>query len=289
MASPTPSQHGNHWTRLEVEAVVADYFQMLTFELSGQQYSKSVHRRGLITKLNDRSEGSVELKHQNISAVLIDLSAPWIVGYKPRKNYQRLLFDVVAERLEGDRGIDEVASAAVEQQAVTPIVESYVGFLVPAPHYKTIGEPAVATYKRRTVGVRRDYLGQEARNRSLGAAGEAVVVGYERHRLHELGAKRLVDRVEQVSITQGDGLGYDVLSFDPDGKERFIEVKTTAFGPEAPFYVTKTELELSKAAPDLFRLYRLFEFRHSPRMFEMTGVLGVHCGLEPISYLATFA
>lgn len=49
--------------------------------------------------------------------------------------------------------------------------------------------------------VKRDYLEREARNRSLGLAGELLVM---------------------------DGAGYDILSFDTDGRERFIEVKTRA-------------------------------------------------------------
>jgi hypothetical protein len=52
----------------------------------------------------------------------------------------------------------------------------------------------------------------------------------------------MADRVEHVSATRGDGFGYDVLSFEPDGRERFIEVKTTAFGAMVPFFVTRNEL-----------------------------------------------
>jgi hypothetical protein len=54
------------WSREEVEAAVADYLHMLTLELSGQAYNKSEHRRILQTKLRDRSDGSIERKHQNI-------------------------------------------------------------------------------------------------------------------------------------------------------------------------------------------------------------------------------
>ena len=51
-------------------------------------------------RLNNRSHGSVELKHQNISAVLIEMGMPYISGYKPRVNYQRsLLPAVVGEHL----------------------------------------------------------------------------------------------------------------------------------------------------------------------------------------------
>ncbi|MGE0082705.1 MAG: hypothetical protein AB7U81_15610, partial [Thiohalomonadaceae bacterium] len=59
-----------HWSDSEVEAAVEDYFRMLRLELSGQDYNKTEHRHALMEQLDHRSDGSVELKHQNISAVL---------------------------------------------------------------------------------------------------------------------------------------------------------------------------------------------------------------------------
>ena len=82
------------WSREEVEAIVADYLQMLTLELAGQSYGKTEHRKNLQSKLNDRSDGSIEFKHGNISAAMIDLGFPYIRGYKPRVNYQALLVDL---------------------------------------------------------------------------------------------------------------------------------------------------------------------------------------------------
>jgi len=66
------------WSRLEVELVVADYFAMLWKELAGQPVDKTAHRKALQPQLNGRSHGSIEFKHQNISAVLInfDQSGP---------------------------------------------------------------------------------------------------------------------------------------------------------------------------------------------------------------------
>ena len=83
------------WSPEEVEAIVADYLHMLMLELSGQTYSKTDHRRQLQTKLNSRSDGSIEFKHGNISAAMIDLGFPYIRGYKPRSNYQHQLTAVV--------------------------------------------------------------------------------------------------------------------------------------------------------------------------------------------------
>ncbi len=276
------------WSRLEVEAVVADYFQMLNLELTGQKYNKTEHRRLLLRRLDDRTEGSVELKHQNISAILVEVGSPWINGYKPMGNYQALLFESVSERLRSDAEFDVVATSAVERPAITPAVIDYSGLVVSAPAVRRIQESRNGTSRRPQVGVKRDYLGLEQRNRALGRAGETFIVQYEQQRLRTLGARKLADRVEHVAQTQGDGLGYDVLSYESSGKERMIEVKTTSFGLEAPFYVSRRELDMSKEQSDAFHLYRLFEFRQQPRMYVLRGPVDRHCVLDPVSYRARF-
>ena len=111
---------------------------------------------------------------------------------------------------------------------------------------------------------------------------------FEHWRLNALGAHKLADKVDHVSKSKGDGLGYDVLSFDADGKERFIEVKTTTFGQATPFFVSRGELALSKGAHEQFHLYRLFEFRKAPRLFDLKGSLDQHCVLNPVTYQASF-
>jgi hypothetical protein len=58
------------WSDIEVELIVVDYLSMLQMELAGQPFSKTEHRRKLHPLLNNRSDGSIEFKHQNISAVL---------------------------------------------------------------------------------------------------------------------------------------------------------------------------------------------------------------------------
>jgi hypothetical protein len=280
------------WSREEVEAIVADYFHMLTQELSGQTYSKAEHRRALQEKLRNRSEGSVGRKHSNISAVLVELGCPYISGYKPLANYQQLLFEVIEARLVGDRAFDQSALAATELPAATPLQADLSVVVADAPKLVAGIEEKRDTRLRQRgarTGVVRDYLAREARNRSLGSAGEAFIVAYERYRLHSSGASRLSDRVEHVAATKGDGLGFDVLSFELDGAERFIEVKTTAFGRETPFFVSRGELRFSQEAGDQFHLYRLFEFRRSPRFFDLQGSVQANCILDPVSYLARFS
>ena len=96
----------------EVADIVSDYFHMLTLELAGQNVNKTAHRRALMQRLSGRPDGSVERKHQNISAILIELGCPYIGGYKPLPNYQRLLREAVIAHMSGDRSFDATALSA---------------------------------------------------------------------------------------------------------------------------------------------------------------------------------
>ena len=94
--------------------------------------------------------------------------------------------------------------------------------------------------------------------------------------------------VRHVIGLNGDGLGYDALSVDASGKERFIEVKTTSYGKETPFFISRNEVEFSRANDAHFHFYRLFEFRKSPRLFDLAGPVERNCLLNPISYVGRF-
>ena len=276
------------WNRHEIEVTVADYFHMLTLELSGQTYNKSAHRKLLLQKLNGRTDSAVERKHQNISAILIEFGVPYISGYKPLGNYQALLREIVEERLRLDSQFEKTADIACSVPAVPPLLSEYSNLLVDPPKFNHAArEPEAGIY--RAVPQKRDYLAREARNASLGLAGEEFALQYEHFRLHSAGKKNLADRVEHVSKTKGDGAGYDILSFDVTGRERFIEVKTTAFGRETPFFISRGELSFAKTFEDGFHLYRLFDFRREPKLFDLPGSPEKHCNLNPISYICQFS
>jgi hypothetical protein len=272
------------WSRQEVEAAVADYLHMLTQGLAGQVYNKTTHRKALAAKLSGRSDGSIERKHQNTSAVLIELGCPYISGYKPLANYQQLLFEVVSDQLAQDKALDHVALSAVEQQFVAPLGGDLAHMLEDPPKLELHGDHL--HYRAPRVAVRRDYIAREAANRSLGAAGETLVIEYERDRLRRAGQRSLGERVEHVARDKGDGLGYDVLSYEVSGRERFIEVKTTSFGKNTPFYISRNEVEFSDEAGSQFQLYWIFEFRRQPRMFALNGPLKNRCALDPLTYIA---
>lgn len=273
------------WARSEVEATVASYFDMLRAELSGTPYSKTEHRRRLLPLLQNRSEQSVEFKHANVSAILIELGFPFISGYKPRSNYQGLLFEVVADRLAANAAIQRIAAADTEKIATVPTVDDILSALTEPPKpvvLKNRVAAPIANYSGAPV----NYLEREANNRSLGLAGEEFVINFERARLIRAGAENLASRIEHVSKVRGDAAGFDVLSFEPSGADRLIEVKTTKYGAHTPFFVSRNELEVSRARTNQYHLYRLFEFRARPHLFTLHGALSSTCTLDPTSYIA---
>jgi hypothetical protein len=271
------------WTREEVEATVADYMAMLADELAGRPYVKAEHRRRLMPLLRDRSQQSVEFKHANISAVLIDLGFPYISGYKPRGNYQRLLRDIVTDRLTEDRLIHQLAAADAAGVVPIPEVPDVLKVLTdpPKPLHRTSEAEALGT----ALGV--NYLEIEARNRALGLAGEQFVLLYERARLTAAGRESLADRIQHVSREVGDREGFDIRSFEANGSDRLIEVKTTKHGRDTPFFLSRNEVRVSQAHSASYNLYRLFEFKAEPRMFTLKGALSSTCVLDPISYIAS--
>jgi len=278
---------GRPWSRREVDAVVRVYLRMLRMQLLGQVLTKAEHNRELAEVLPSRNLHSIEYKHRNISAVLVEAGYPVLIGYKPLPNVQAILYGAVAEALSADSVLDDAALRQVETPAEVPPLSDFDSFVVPPP------TPA-ATHARETrpawsdvVLVQRDYLAREARNRSLGFAGELLVMEYESRRLHQAGAKTLAARIDHVSQTKGDGAGYDILSFEADGRERFVEVKTTAYVAETPFFVSQNEVNFSGAKAAQFQLYRLFSFRQSPRLFIVPGALTSSFQLDPISYRAS--
>ncbi len=101
---------------------------------------------------------------------------------------------------------------------------------------------------------------QDARNRTLGLAGEHAVIAEEQRRLRSEGREDLAAAIRHVSVSEGDGAGYDVFSFGPDGSSRHIEVKTTRGGAESDFYISANEVEFSKRHSDSYRLYRVYGF-----------------------------
>lgn len=278
---------GNGWDWIECELIAQTYFSMLEKELRGERYNKAAFRRELQPKLNDRSEASIEFKHQNISAILVELGFPYISGYKPALNYQGQLKEVVEAYLiskyqdlvtESERFID---SPTDEAESV-----DWLSILEEPPELTDLPAPSeVRDFNPRQY----NFAERESNNRRLGDLGESFILDFERHRMRAAGREDLVDEIVWTSKEKGDGAGYDIRSFRPEkDTELFIEVKTTNSGKYQPFYVSDNELAFSNQNAPNYSLYRLYQFRSSPKMFTLYGKLGEHVHLFPQSYKASF-
>lgn len=276
---------GEDWSQAEVEATVRDYFEMLRAEAAGVAYNKSEHNHALRRLLNGRSKSSVELKHQNISAVLDALGLPYINGYKPRGNSQLLLRkSVQAYVLKHQQAVGAIVDALEEVKL--PSKKTYLAALVEAPK-REVFVPS-ATKVRERMPRKLDFAARDEANRKLGRAGEQWVIEFEQQRLSAAGHPELFQRLDWVSDTQGDGAGFDILSFEDEKQHRFIEVKTTNGGVGSSFLVSHNELEFSKEVGEQFYLYRVFQFRQGPRLFTLSGDLAQHVHLKPTDYRASF-
>lgn len=276
------------WTLAEVEAIVPDYFAMLEADLQGKVYSKAEHNRRLQQRIG-RTKGSIEFKHQNISAILINFRQPFIPGYLPRQNYQQLLERVVLEWLAGHpdffKSLADGPILAPRARPVVPHVRP--SDLIESPPDTGPERAAAAGDDLRVRFYNTDFVRRDAENRRLGRLGEEWVLDFERRRLHDE-AKRpdLAKRVEWIADTRGDGAGYDIASFDADESPRLIEVKTTGLGKQFPFIVTSNEVRVSKREAERFHLYRVFEFARAPRLYVLHGDLSETCRLEATQFRA---
>jgi hypothetical protein len=270
---------GTHWQDDELDAIVADYFDMLTADLAGRPYVKSRHSEALMARIG-RTHRSVEFKHQNISAVLDELGLPWIPGYKPKRNYQNAIFDAIDRHLTRHPDLLE----PVPKSPPAPPEPGQV-FVAPPP-LAAVHDPMPEALRRL---VRKfDPVARDHRNRSLGKAGEEFVVELERRQL--IGADRLdlARKVRWVSVEDGDGAGYDVLSFDAAGRERLLEVKTTNGSARTPFFLTRNERAVATERPADWRIYRVHLFAKEARIFTIAPPLESAVNLRPEIWRASF-
>jgi len=73
-------------------------------------------------------------------------------------------------------------------------------------------------------------------NKKIDDLGQISVMQYEQERLRVLVINK---KPLHKAIKEGDGLGYDMLSYNDAGQEIYIEVKTTIGRMDAPFFITK--------------------------------------------------
>lgn len=122
-----------------------------------------------------------------------------------------------------------------------------------------------------------------------GMRGEEIVLEKEKDHLVAINRRDLADKVSHVSKEEGDGKGYDILSFFPDGNEKYIEVKSTIHADGNSFYLSKNELEFLKRNEYFAYVYKVFNVNEVDdiphlKVYEAAEVLKLS-QMIPVQYL----
>lgn len=271
---------GQPWSPHENDLIVAEYFAHLQLQLRGENPPKTERRRALAAVMGTgRSDKSIERKLQNVSAVLaLATGHPLINGYVPMANVQKDLYRAVEEYLQ--RCGDPLQQAPVSAGDVTEIQD-----------YEQLPELVLSRGDRQQSQrlIRKfDPAERDLRNRQIGLEGERRIFEFEKARLCRCNRPDLAERVVWVSRDQGDGAGFDILSFDLAGNERHLEVKATPGHSTTPFYLTRNELAYSNEERERFRLIRLYDLYQQPRAFELKPPLDGRLVLDSLVYRASF-
>ncbi|AYE33647.1 DUF3883 domain-containing protein [Clostridium septicum] len=152
-----------------------------------------------------------------------------------------------------------------------------------------IREPSV---KIKEKGRKINYDKKSRRNKKKGDIGEEAVVLLEKNKLMELGRVDLSEQVEWVSKEKGDGLGYDIISWnvkDGEWNKIYIEVKTTEDNINTPFDISDTEVRVSEMLAENYYIYRVLGIGSvisTIKYYTIKGSVKDNFNLIPILYKA---
>ncbi len=132
-----------------------------------------------------------------------------------------------------------------------------------------------------------DYSLQSKKFKKIGNRGEQIVVMAERQILIENGNPNLAKKVDQIS-KRDDSIGYDIKSYDNNGVEKYIEVKST-LKPVGfcNIFISANELQISKVK-DNYYFYIVYDVgSEKPKIWIIKGtnlLNDENVKLEPIQY-----
>lgn len=130
-----------------------------------------------------------------------------------------------------------------------------------------------------------DHKKKAAKNETVGALGEEFALRFEKWRLRD--HPTLAEKIVHVSKTD-DSKGYDILSFETNGDERFVEVKTTFGNVRTPFFISSAELAVAENIGKKYVILRVHELDADPKCFEIRAPFEGKLILSPTTYMATF-
>lgn len=136
----------------------------------------------------------------------------------------------------------------------------------------TFGRNAIPTKNYSFKGVTIDYDAEQKRNKKTGDDGEQLIIDYEKKILEAANLPDLASKVRKMK----DGKGFDIWSYELNGDDKFIEVKTTTGSVTRPFIMSDNEWEFMLRNDTKYHLYRIYEYDSSVnfgKMFCLRGSL----------------
>ena len=124
--------------------------------------------------------------------------------------------------------------------------------------------------------------------KDIGNKGEQYIIEYEIERLTQANKAELADKIKHISLVN-DAAGYDILSFNEDGSERYIEVKTTKGPIGTDFFISPGEIKFSKVNKEYY-IYRVFEFlseKMTGKIYIKKGDVENNFNLKPLQFKAS--
>ena len=116
-----------------------------------------------------------------------------------------------------------------------------------------------------------DYSEQSKNYKRIGDRGEQIVFQEERKSLIKKGKPDLAKKVDHISI-RDDLVGYDIISYDIDGNEILIEVKST-LKPVGMcnIFISENEIKIARTKKNYF-LYVVYEAgSKAPKIWKIKG------------------
>lgn len=133
-----------------------------------------------------------------------------------------------------------------------------------------------------------DFEEENKKHRRLGERGEKIVRNAERDSLKKMGRADLANRIRQIS-KDNTSAGYDILSFEEDGRKKYIEVKSTNNSPSSTlnFLITSNEWEKAEELKNYY-IYIVFNVKsEKPKIGKLRdpfSLQGKGLTLTPISF-----
>ena len=132
-----------------------------------------------------------------------------------------------------------------------------------------------------------DQIAKAKSSKAIGDAGELLVLAKEKQKLIEFGLEK-----DPLHIAlKDDNAGYDILSYDENGEEIYIEVKTTKGTVQTPFFISANEVAVSNDLSMRYFIYRLYEYdsvRNSAKYYVQQGPLVNNYELVPKDFVANY-